>query len=141
MGNWTTVNMIGTCDAKDLPALRDHINIGNDWDKFHCLCNTGGLCGLGSWPAENINATGNLAERDYDSEDIAEKLKEIVIEVPSLKLKVHVGGDYESSDCVATVNCVDGKVTIDAAEVKKLSVIPEGQITDNLMAALSHSNQ
>jgi hypothetical protein len=131
MGNWTTVHISGTCKTEDLPALRKAVNTGDDWDAFHCLCNTGGLCGLGDWTGETMSAIGNLAERDYDVEDVAEQLKELAKVAPSLNLKVHVGGDYESLDCVATVICKDGVVTI-----KELPSIPQGQIEGNLIKAL-----
>lgn len=136
MGNWTTVNISGTCSKEDLPALRNAINIGDDWDKFHCLCNSGGLCGLGDWSGENINATGNLAERDYDQYDVAEELENLMNIAPSLKVKVHVGADYESIKCVATVNCADDVVTIDDPEIETLDSIPDNQIQANLMEAL-----
>ena len=136
MGNWTTVSISGTCNAKDVQALKAAINIGNDWDAFHCLCNTGGLCGLGDWGATEINVIGNLAERDYDTQDVVEQLKELVKIAPSLNLKIHIGGDNESLDCVATVNCLDGDVIINEAEIKTLPSIPEGQIKSNLMSAL-----
>lgn len=136
MGNWTTVHISGKCNKADLPALKEAVNTGDDWDKFHCLCNTGGLCGLGDWPNETISAIGNLAERDYDVESVAEQLKELIKIAPSLDLIVHVGGDYESLDCVATVKCKDGVVTIFDPEIKTLPAIPEGQITGNLLKAL-----
>ena len=136
MGNWTTVNITGTCSKEDLPALKYAINTGNDWDKFHCLCNTGGLCGLNDWAGESIDVQGNLAERDYDNEDIAEQLRKLIEVAPSLDLEVHVGGDYESTECVATINCRNRNVTIDDPEVKVLSDISEDQIRENLMRAI-----
>jgi hypothetical protein len=136
MGNWTTVHISGTCNKEDLPALKEAVNTGDDWSKFHCLCNTGGLCGLGDWANESISALGNLAERDYGVEDIAEQLEKLVKEAPSLKVKIHVGGDYESLKCAATVICEDGKVSIDEPEIKELPSIPQGQIQANLLKAM-----
>ena len=136
MGNWTTVHISGTCSKDDLPALKKAVNIGKDWEKFHCLCNSRSLCGLNDWTAENISAIGNLAERDYGEDDVAEQLRELVKIAPSLKLKVHVGGDYESLDCVATINCAEGVVTIDDPEIKALPAISDAQMQGNLMKAI-----
>lgn len=139
MGNWTTVNITGTCEKEDVQALSDEINAhkqNDDWDKFHCLCNTGGLAGLGDWSGETISAVGNLAERDYSADSVAEKLSEIVKSVPSLDVVVNVGGDYESLDCIASVVCKDGKVTIEEPRVERLHEISETQVHANLMKAL-----
>lgn len=136
MGNWTTVHISGMCDKKDLPALKKAIDKGNDYENFHCLCNTGGLCGIGDWVNEDISVVGNLAERDYGQDDIKDKLQDLAKIAPSLTLKVHVGGDYESLDCVATVVCAEGEVNINSPEINKLPSIPQGQIHGNLMMAL-----
>ena len=133
MGNWTTVHISGTCNAEDVPALKAAVNVGESWKAFHCLCNTGGICGLGDWADEEMSVTGNLAERDYGVKDVAGQLRELARIAPSLTLKVHVGGEYESLDCVATVNCINGSVTIDDAEIKTLTPIPQGQIEANLI--------
>ena len=136
MGNWTTVHISGTCKEEDLPALKKAVNTGDDWEAFHCLCNTGGLCGLGDWTGETMSAIGNLAERDYSADDVAEQLKELAKVAPSIDLIVHVGGDYESLDCVATVKCKDGAVTMHEPEITTLPSIPQEQIEGNLMKAL-----
>ena len=130
MGNWTTVHISGTCDKKDIPALKKEVNVGDDWKKFHCLCFTRvSICGLGNWVDENISALGNLAERDYGVNDVAEQLKKLVRVAPSLNLKIHVGGDYESLDCVATVNCIGGKITVDKPEIPRTGP-PAGTAVD-----------
>lgn len=136
MGNWTTVNMIGKCNEEDVSALKQAITVNDDYENFHCLSNTGGLCGLNDWAEEQINAIGNLAERDYDADDIAEELKKLSEIAPSLNLVVHVGGDYESLDCIHTVKCKDGKVDILEPEVKQLMGIPKGQMEGNLLKAM-----
>jgi hypothetical protein len=116
MGNWRTVTIIGSISAEDAPAARQYINIGKDYDRFHCLCNTGSvsLCGLDGWmPAGGgqIRAVGNLSERDYGVEDVAEVLTVLAGLAPSLALKVHCGGEWESDECIATVTVADGTVT------------------------------
>lgn len=125
MGDWRTVWIIGKCGAEDLPTLRGAVHIDLDsegsWNKFHCLCFFGlSLCGLGDWPAEVINVVGNLAERDYSVGHIVEALENLVKVAPSLEVKIHCGGDWESKDCIATVCTSDGIVTLYPPEVKTL---------------------
>jgi hypothetical protein len=129
MGNWRTVTIVGTIDPADVPAARDFVDIGRDnWDRFHCLCYTGpSLCGLGRWipvapPPDGsvvaIEAFGNLSERDYGVDDVAEVLGRLVNVAPSLTLKVHCGGEWESTTCSATVTVQDGVVSVGDPEVK-----------------------
>lgn len=139
MGNWTTVNIEGTCPANEVQKLSDFVNAYHtkkDWDAFHCLCNTGGLCGLGDWSGTSINATGNLAERDYSYSSVAEELQKIGQLCPNADIKVHVGGDYESLDCIKTVHLQNGAVTIKEPEIQSLEQIDQSQIAGNLFRAL-----
>lgn len=136
MGNWTTVNMVGKCAPEDVKNIKGFINYDDDWEKFNCLSNTGGLCGLNDWADEKISVIGNLAEQDYSTDDIKEALDEIVKLAPSLELKVHVGGDYESLDCIATVEAKEGVVEVKGPEIEKLMEIPSAQINGNLLSTL-----
>lgn len=136
MGNWTTVHIYGICNENDVDALSNAINTGDDWRKFHCLCNSGGLCGLGDWAGERINVVGNLAERDYGTSDIVQQLKKLAEVAPSLDVVIHVGGDYESLECVDTIKCKNGEVTIVEPQIKTLPSIPEERIRENLMKAI-----
>lgn len=136
MGNWMTVNVMGSCNSGEVSALKEALEPGDDYKNFHCLCNTGGLCGLGNWAAEEISAIGNLAERDYTIDSVVEELEKLSQIVPSLKVKIHCGGDYESKNCVATVICENGKVSKREPEIEKLMAIPGGQIKGNLLGAL-----
>ena len=138
MGNWTTVKIEGTCDEKDVPALKRAVNTGRNWDEFHCLCNFGpSLCGLGDWVGTEIDVVGNLAERDYDKHDVQEQLQKLLKVAPSLSVRVHVGGNYEDKQCVATVICDDGKVTIEPPRIQTIPEISEDQILAGLMNALA----
>jgi hypothetical protein len=122
MGNWTTVSMRGTLAAEHVAAVREHITAKPDYSNFHCLTGSiAGLAGLGMWAKEEIHADGNLAERDYGADSVAEVLRELVVIAPSLDLKVHVGGDYESTTTVATVTAKDGVVVIGPPEVDTVS--------------------
>lgn len=136
MGNWTTVKIEGSCSEKDIPALKRAVNIGENWDQFHCLCNTPGLCGLGDWVAPVIDAVGNLAERNYGKHDVKEQLQKLLDAAPSLSVRVHVGGDYEDRTCIATVVCGDGRVTIEQPQIQEIPEIPQGQIESRLFQAL-----
>lgn len=114
MGNWRTVNIEGSLDEADAKAARLFVNTGEDWGRFHCLAYFGpSLCGLGPWIPSGggeIRAVGNLSERDYGVEDVAETLTKLVEVAPSLRVAVHCGGEYESTECIATVVVVDGIV-------------------------------
>lgn len=140
MGNWTTVKMVGTCDAKEVQGLHDavafDINDNDGWDGFNCLSDSGGMCGLGNWAGETINATGNLAERNYDANNVARVLVDLVKIAPSLDLKVHVGGDFEDKKCVATVTCKAGEVTTGDPEIESIGELDEDKIMENLMKQL-----
>lgn len=145
MGNWRTVQIVGTCDAKEVDALRaacaysydDPDTMGN----FHCLSfnpTRPGLCGLGSWPGESMDASGNLAERNYGVEDVAETLRELVKVAPSLEVKVHCGGDYEGSECIATVTASNGSVEIGDPEVERVRGASDDEIEGRLLRNLFH---
>lgn len=136
MGNWMTVRIVGTCDADDVPALRKAIDPGPDYLNLHCLSGGSGVCGIGDWASADIDRVGNVAERDYTPEDVAEALGQIVKAVPSLTVKVHCGGDYESKDVVATVICEGGKVTVGEPEEKAIPEIPKSQMRANFMSQL-----
>ena len=138
MGNWCTVSLRGTLAAEHVDAVREFVTAKDDWSNFHCLTGSlAGLCGLGMWPAEEIHADGNLAERNYNADDVAEVLREIVKIAPSLDLKVHVGGEYESEECVATVTAKDGDVTVGPPEVAQVSgvdpMVMKGRLWNTLL--------
>ncbi len=136
MGNWMTVHIIGTCDVSDVPALRNDLDPGADYSNFHPLCNTRGLCGLGDWAATKIDRIGNLAERDYSVESVAETLGKLAWAAPSLAVKIHCGGDYESTKCVATITLKGKEVTIGDPEVEDTGEISTEQIKNNLRSVL-----
>ncbi len=136
MGNWRSVDIVGSISPQDAPAAAEFVNTGQDWDLFHCLCYSGpSLCGLGPWippTGGQIRATGNLSERNYGPEDVAVTLEKLVAIAPSLELKVHCGGDWEDATCVATVTVHDGVVSIGPPEVAKVGEI----ISDRAMFRL-----
>lgn len=145
MGNWRTVNVTGTMSAQHAAALLGLLDKGPDYDNdgipegAECLAFSRarpGLCGLGDWPAEHMNRTGNLSERDYTVEDVATALRVLVHYAPSMLLKVHCGGEYESLECVATVSVGEGLVATGKPEIENLDEIPSGQQLGNLLRNL-----
>jgi hypothetical protein len=145
MGNWRTVNVVGTMSQGDADGLRRVLERGDDpfyryWGKpFACLsfCSARpGLAGLGDWPAAEVSRCGNLAERDYSVEDVAEALRDLVRLAPSMLLLVHCGGDWESDVCVATIHVGEGLVAIGTPMVEKVIGPSESQMLGNLATNL-----
>ena len=112
MGAWTRAKIEGTCNKDQVDKLRDFVNIGDDFDRFHCLCFIGGDYGLGNWANDKINSVGFLPERNYTPDDVASQLKKLVKIVTSLNVRVHLGDHHGSNNCIATVVCEEGEVTI-----------------------------
>ena len=146
MGNWRTVQMTGTMSPDHAAKLRDLL----DWRDYgyadheppcgtDCLSFSSvmpGLAGLGAWPAAEVNRCGNLHERDYSVEDVATALRALVHEAPSMLLKVHCGGDWESQECVATISVGEGLVVVGKPERETIEGPPAAQIQENLMRNL-----
>ena len=137
MGNWRMVNIIGTVSKGEVEALRDACTIKTNYEDFHCLSIVNNLMGLGNWVGTVINAHGNLAERNYSVEDIAMQLEELVKISPTLTLKVHCGGDYEDSTCIATINVIDGDVYIDGPEIRSISGLTKSELEERLSHILA----
>jgi hypothetical protein len=145
VGNWRTVNITGTMTAADAAKLRKVL----DWGDYSgglaryrdmpagadCLSFSSvspGLCGLGAWPAEQVNRCGNLHERDYSVRDVAEALEALVHIAPSMLLKVHCGGEYEAGECVAAISVGEGLVVIGKPERATVDGPGEDQMLANL---------
>jgi hypothetical protein len=146
MGNWHRAWITGTCAEAEVEPLRDAINCDyrNEdslGDKFGALAFTGGLAGVGMWPAKVINAVGNTGERNMGAASIARHLEKLVKVAPSLKVKVHVGGDRETSVCVATVHCEGEKISVQGPEIPELPEISETQLAGNLFKSLQQRAQ
>jgi hypothetical protein len=141
VGNWRTVNIMGTMSAEHAALLREALDYGDYAltgkmpPGADCLAFSSvhpGLCGLGAWPAENMNRCGNLHERDYSVQDVAEALKVLVLFAPSMLLKVHCGGEYESQTCVATISVGEGLVVVGKPERETVDVPSDDQLLANL---------
>jgi hypothetical protein len=143
-----TVNVVGTMTEDDAAKLRELLDYGDVMsdrfgevfsEPYACLSyssHSPGLCGLGAWPAAEMNACGNLAERDFTVEDVAGGLRALVHHAPSMLLKVHCGGDYESDQCVATILAGEGLVAIRPPQQPSVAAAPLEQMIDNLTANL-----
>ena len=144
MGNWRTVNIAGTMSAADSAKLLELLDSGPDYERgweepYACLTFSRarpGLCGLGEWPAEQVNRCGNLAERDYSVENVAGALRALVHIAPSMLLKVHCGGEYESDECVATISVGEGLVVTGEPEVATVDGPSAAQMHANLLRNL-----
>ena len=137
MGDWRRVKIEGTCHTRDLLKLRNMLDPGRNYENFHCLVHTGGICGLPNWAGEQIDVIGNLAERDYGPEDVAEALATIAALCPTLSVLVHVGDHSESSTCVATVMAVNGDVSVGDPQIESIPEITSEQMQSNMMNQLT----
>lgn len=144
MGDWMTVNIIGSCDADELGALGRACRAGTgecadlDDDSGYgplCIDDITGLCGLGDWVAESMCAVGNCYERNFSPESVASQLEHLVKAAPSLRLKVHCGGAYESKECVKTVTVEDGHVSLGDPEIKRLPKLSDDAMIGRFMKA------
>ncbi len=150
MGNWRTVNVVGTMSGQDAYALRAHLGYPGYWHRDRhehpawkhfgplSFCrDQPSMCGLNDWPAPVMDRAGNLAERDYDPEDVATALRQLLPVAPSIALKVHCGGEYESVVCVATISVRDGLVSVGPPQVAQVRPMSDEQAELNVIRALS----
>jgi hypothetical protein len=136
MGNWRRVRIVGTCHRKDVDGVRTALTLRSDYSNFHCLVCTGSICGLPNWGRENIDVVGNLAERDYDADSVAEALQEIVDHHPTLDVRIHVGDENEGSRCVATVYVDDIGVQVGVPEIQSIPEVSDSQMAGSLASQL-----
>lgn len=114
VGNWRTVNIVGTIDPAEVEAARRYLAVDrySQGRTIGPLSISEGLCSLGDWPAPTVMAVGNLFERNYSVRDVADHLSKLLDWAPSARLKVHCGADHEDETCVATITVEDGRVTV-----------------------------
>lgn len=144
MGNWRTVMIDGTCDPAEVVPLRAWLTF--DWRNSAYgegsqgplgIGIDGSLFGLNNWIAPKMTVSGNLSERDFTVEDVAEHLREALAVAPSLRVKIHCGGDWESDDCVATITAADGTVTVGSPEREFIVGVTAQQGADRLLGFLA----
>lgn len=117
MGDWMRVSLRGTIAPEDIPAAVAFLTPNDDYSNWGPLTYTPGLCSLGQWVTPEICMDGNLSERNYSVDEVAVAFRGLVAAAPSLTLKVHCGGPYESEECVATLTVADGEVSVGGPEV------------------------
>lgn len=148
MGNWRRAHIIGTCDESDLAKLREYLYI--DLDTLGSLLDTpeqqaidddignrfgplsitksGSICGLDNWLAVKMDIRGNLAERDYSPQDVCNQLNECLKYAPSLHVKVHLGDDWESETCIATVKRLGDSYFVAKPAITTVDSLTESEI-------------
>lgn len=142
MGNWRTVDMRGHMDADEAQDMIEYLSYEDDWSKWAddvaCLLMGKSMCGLNRWVDMNgnIDAVGNLAERDFDNDDIEKALAHLAERYPSLELTLHSGSDWESLSCSATFRVKDGKVARCDPEVETIRVISPALMQERIMSML-----
>lgn len=146
MGDWMTVMIEGTCDEAEVGPLTEWLEAPpydepmsadpERWKRLGPLTISEGLAGIGSWPARVMMRIGNCYERDYTPEDVAEQLRGCLEVAPSLDVKVHCGGPYESLEVRASVLCRGGEVGVGEPARKEIPPIPMEQMQANLLKAL-----
>lgn len=149
MGNWRTVWIVGKMAPEHVQPLIKALTCPGyrvpleapEWRDFveGPLAISHGICGLNEWPAAEMNRVGNLFERDYSVEDVAEHLKKMVCLAPSMNLKIHCGDEREALNCVATICLIQHHVSIQKPEVETLPEISEDQIRGGFLDALRNA--
>jgi hypothetical protein len=123
MGNWRTVNIRGHIAKSDVKSIVDYLSNDDCWETLAACLHIGRSCyGLNTWIKEDgtIDAVGNLAERDFDNDDIEGALRHLAGMYPSLELTLHSGSDWEELPCTATFHVSNGEVKRCAPEIEEL---------------------
>ena len=126
MGNWRTVSIKGSMDVNEAAKMIKELRSDETWMlPAACFHIHQSVCGLGVWINENgsIDRVGNLAERDFNLEDIEYGLVYLAANYPSLQITLHAGDDYEDLTCVASFVVKDGSVTRVPPQIEKLPPI------------------
>jgi len=135
--NKRAVWLVGTVSQEDLSKLRGFVRTGHDYQGFHALSHHGpSLDGLNDWPALTMDLVGNLPGHGYTIDEIAEVLLWAAAAAPSLRLKVHCGGDFEDANVAATITVADLDVIVGPAEVLRLRQTTEIERVDRVVDAL-----
>jgi len=139
MGNWRTVDMKGRMNKAEACELCRELSGDIRWESpAACLSMGNSLCGLNKWVDEYgiIDAVGNLAERDYDNDDIEKALTYIAEKYQSLELVLHSGSDWESLACSATFRVNNGAVERGEPEVDMIREISQNLVAERLIKHL-----
>lgn len=143
MGNWRTVDILGRMDPVEAADMVEYLTYENDWSKWDspaaCLLMGKSICGLNQWVRNDgvIDVVGNLAERDFDNDDIEDALKYLANKYPSMELTLHSGSDWESLACSATFKVKNGTVTRCEPEIAEIRDIDPGVMRARTLSILS----
>lgn len=142
MGNWRTVDIRGRMNPVEAGEMIEELTYGDDWLKCdtdaECLLMGRSMCGLNQWVNNDgtIDTVGNLAERDFDNDDIEKALAFLASKYPTMELTLHSGSDWESTVCSATFHVKDGKVERCEPEVANIREISDDVMQARLMDML-----
>lgn len=146
MGNWITVNIEGKVNKDEAKEMLEWLtvdrqtysSIAEEQLGVYYLQISQGVCGLGDWIKEDgtLSGIGNVFERDCEPQDLLNEAQVLCKQFKSLELTVHVGGDYESTECVATIIGNKDKVELLEPQIKTLGEISTDQMQNNLLKAL-----
>ena len=68
-----------------------------------------------------IDAKGNVYERDCEVDDLLNELTALSNKFRTLEMLLHIGGDYESTLCKATIKVENGVVELLEPQLKEVS--------------------
>lgn len=146
MGNWRTVELKGKMSNQDdVKGIIEYLTVDRkDYeskaseDGIFYLQFGSGICGINQWVGSNgeIDVCGNVYERDCEVDDLERELNRIAACYPSLDMVLHVGGDYEDTNCVASFIVRDGLVQKVEPLINELSGINSGYMKQNFMKAI-----
>lgn len=74
---------------------------------------------------------GNLAERDFGPDDVKTQLEILAKDFPTLSVKIHCGGDYESAKAIATVTLENGAAIVGPPEIDEIPPLSETNMANN----------
>lgn len=146
MGNWITVNMKGKVNKEEAREMVEWLkfsretfsSIAEEQLGVYYLQIITSVCGINNWVGAdgNINVTGNVFERDCETEDLFNEVKALCNKFKTLELTIHVGGDYESTKCVATIVGNNERVEKLPPQIEELGEISSDNIRENFLQAL-----
>jgi len=146
MGNWRTVELKGKVTNRDeIEKMIDYLTVDQNSctsqaynDEIFYLQFGTGLYGINQWINNDgsIDICGNVYERDCAIEDLHNELSILAAKFPSLELILHVGGDYESTECILSFIVKNSEVKKVKPLVNKLNGIDKERAMANFFKAI-----
>jgi hypothetical protein len=123
MGNWRTVNMEGRVSREQAADMIKYLTIDHsdftdeEWDALNdfpieYFQMHRSLCGINQWVGEDgaINKKGNLSAKSPSEDDVLRELQHLAQKYDTLEMLLHMGGNYESEECVSSFIAKGGRV-------------------------------